>query len=217
VVEIKFLKNDYINFDFINNQYPGHTYPNSDAHQYGPIDNFEILKKSQDICQYHFNFKNKINGRNVIFIERDNKCKNNIKTTLFFENPDTKNSRDEKYFNYQIKQYFYKKLNNGYFDNLLISNLLTSYQGPESDLNFNQVISRNEQKTPYELSVSNFKKFVESINTFNPPARISLISPQKSDNQDQNINTIYQYYYYLANQKLLDAYDIPPCRIAFFA
>ena len=37
--------------------------------------------------------------------------KNNIKTTLFFENPDTENSRDEKYFNYQIKQYFYKNIN----------------------------------------------------------------------------------------------------------
>lgn len=208
MVKIQFSKNSYVNFNFINNQYLGEKYPNGYAYQYGPMDNFEILKKTQDICQYRFDFKNTVNGRNVSFIESDNKCKDNIKTTLFFENPDAKNSNNEKYFNYQIKQYFYKKLNNGYFDNLLISNFLASYQGSESNLNFDQIISKNSQKISYELSTSNFKKFVDSIKIFNPPAIKLLTSPQNSNSQDPNIKTIYQYYFYLANQKLSEAYDM---------
>jgi len=207
MVEIRFSQNPYITFNFINDKYPGYKYPNGFAAKYGPIDNFQKLITTKNICDYHFSFKNDVDGRNVTYLESDNKCEDNIKTTLFFENPDATNQSGDKYFNYQIKQYFYKKLNNGYFDNLLISNDLVSYQGSEIDLDSSQVINKGKTEIPYDLSSSNFKEFVESIKTFTPPIPTPITFSQNS-NQDPNIITIYQYYFYLATQKLNDAYEM---------
>lgn len=207
MVEIRFSNNNWIDFDFINDQYPGENYPNGFAEKYGPMDNFQKLIITKNICDYHFSFKNDVDGRNVTYLESDDKCEDNIKTTLFFENPDATNQSGNRYFNYQIKQYFYKKLNNAYFDNLLISNYLVSYQGSESDLNSNQIIAKSKPEIPYDLSSSNFKEFVESIKTFTPSTPTPIIFSEKSG-EDKNITTIRKYYFYLATRKLQDAYEM---------
>ncbi|MDD4135747.1 MAG: hypothetical protein PHN66_01605 [Candidatus Shapirobacteria bacterium] len=207
MVKLGFSKNSWISLNFINDLYPGKKYPNGDAFQYGPMDNFQTLKTSQNICNYHFNFQNKVYENNVNFSERDDKCEDDIKTTLFFENPDSTNSSGEKYYNYKIEQYFFKKLTNNFFDNLLIENFISFSQNEDSNLTFNQVLQKENEVDYFNTSSSEFKQFVKSIKVFNPPTPTPLIFSQNSK-EDPNITTIRHYYFYLATQKLTDAYDM---------
>jgi len=207
MVEISFSKNNWIKLNFINDLYPGKKFPNGGAFQYGPMDNFQTLKTSQNICNYHFNFQNVVYDHNINFSERDDRCEDNIKTTLFFENPDSNNSSGEKYYNYKIEQYFFKKLTNNFFDNLLIENFISSYQGEDSNLTFNQVLQKENEIDYFNTSSSEFKQFVKSIKVFSPPTPTPLIFFQNSG-EDPNITIIRQYYFYLATQKLSEAYDM---------
>jgi hypothetical protein len=205
MVKISFSENPHITFSFINNQFPGYKYPNGFALKYGPMDNFKKLITNKNICDYHFNFKNNVDGRNVSFLESDNKCENNIKTTLFFENPGAVNQLGDKYFNYQIKQFVYKHLENNFFDNLLIESFITSYQGPESSLTFDQVIAKKSNGETFEVLNSDLKQLTDSIKIFSPPVPTPIVF-KENPQEDKNMTTIRQYYYYLATQKLSDAY-----------
>ena len=207
MVILNFSQNSSISVNFINNEYKGENYPNGYAYKYGPMDNFSELVKTENICNYHFNFQNEVYGRNVKYLESDNKCQDSIKTTLFFENPDNVNGSGSRYYNYLIKQYFFKKLNNNYFDNLLIKNNIAFYQGIESTLNFEQVIQKDINPELFKSSTSDFEEFTKSIKSFSPPTPTPITFIQNAQ-EDPNITTIRQYYFYLATQKLQDAYNM---------
>lgn len=205
MVKLKFRENYEISVDFINNEYPGEKYPNGLAYKYGPMDNFSKLIDTQDICRYHFSFSNVIDGSNVTYLEKHNKCKDGIKTTLFLNDPGALKSFNGRYYTYRIEQYFYKRLNNNYFNNLLIKNHIASYQGGESDLDFNQIFAKD--KDGNTSTILDFQEFVSSVKVFSPPIP-TTISFQENKNEDLGVTTIRKYYYLLATQKLSEAFNM---------
>lgn len=188
MVKLTFSNQYSISFDFINNLFPGNYELD--------VNSFQKLLKTGDICQYQINTENS-HG----YSEKYNKCKDNVKNTLIFYD----SSKD--YYNYSIKQFFYKKLNNNYFDNLLIKNSVASYQSNESNLNFDQVLQKDKYQKAGEKLMSDFEKTVNSIKVFSPPIPTQIVF-QENENEDGNINTIRKYYYLLATQKLSEAYNM---------
>lgn len=186
MVKLTFSNQYSISFDFINNLFPG-------SYELD-VNSFQKLLKTGDICQYQINTENS-HG----YSEKYNNCKDNVKNTLIFYD----SSKD--YYNYSIKQFFYKKLNNNYFDNLLIKNSVASYQSNESNLNFDQVLQKDKYQKAGEKLMSDFEKTVNSIKVFSPPSPTQIVF---QENEDGNINTIRKYYYLLATQKLSEAYNM---------
>ncbi len=208
MITFHFSENNLITLNFINNLYPGKKYPNGYALKLNPMDNFNVLKQSNNICDYNFNFTNLVNGRNVSVTEKENNCENNIKTTLIIDNPDsTSYETNTNYYNYSLKQFLFKKLNNKYFDNLLIENNITSHQSDELNLTQEQLLQKVNLSEEFIVIKNDFKEFVNSISIFTPPIPTQIIFKEIKD-EDQNLITIRKYYHYLATKNFSQAYSM---------
>lgn len=216
MVKLNFSKQIKISFDFINDLflknykfggYNSATNWNTLRGQGASVnyrfdaDKFKSLLNTGDICQYHADYKTISEGKDLIYSEKYNECKNNVKTTLIFQDSPAN-------YIYSIKQFFYKKLNNNYFNNLLIENYITNYyESVNSNLNFEQILQKDENQETDKQLILDFEKMVNSIEVFSPPVPTQTVF-QENQNEDTNITTIRKYYYLLATQKLSDAYDM---------
>lgn len=199
MVEIGFSQNDDINLHFINNYFQGSKYPNGYAYLYGPANNFIQLKNTGNICDYHLLFDHRPQYPDIVE-EQYNVCENHVKTTL------TKDSHfDSGYHNYKVSQFYFKKINNGFFDNLLIENYITSTGDENGNLIYEDLINKNNSQNNHQQNMTLFKEFVKTIGVFTPPRPTPITFSVKSG-EDSNIATIRQYYFYLATQKLEAAY-----------
>lgn len=199
MVKISFSKNYKIDINFINDEYSGDKYPNGYADKMGPANNFTKLKETGNICDYHFSFgpSSEFKGS---FYEIYNTCTDKIKTVATIDNVSF--SGDKKHYDLGSYQFFFKKLNNGYFNNLLVSNLISARQTEENVVYQNQMFPDSELE-----NISSFKKFVGTIKSFTPTAT-STIVPQIDPTDNQDLKTVKRYYSLLVNQKLTEAFTM---------
>lgn len=166
------------------------------------LDNFNVLKTSGNICNYHLNFNySKAVHQEIVFScdPETNTSQSLIEIKQIFENGKT-------YYQYQLKRYFYKKLNNKFYDHLLVSESDTIVQSENnpaiSDISD---IYNYLPQSDLEQKYTQFKKLVGSINSI----PVQSYSPQKHpkiSDSDPDINTIYRYYSYLEQGQLQSAY-----------
>jgi len=196
-----FSQNSDTKIQLTNDSYPGTFYPNSGAYVYGPMDNFKELIKSKDICDYKINFNKGI----YYAYETYNLCKKGIKESVIIEGQNNSNNED-----YHLKRWGYKRLKNGYFDNMI---LLSNVAFAQSD-NLSQKMTMEEIKLKDEINETKFQKdlkdlilLMSSVKTFQPPKPTTIIF-ENILNEDPNITIIRKYYYYLAIKELPKAYDM---------
>lgn len=214
-VSISFAKQGP-SIQIFNDNYKGELYPNARAYQYGPIDNFSTLKNAVNICDYKINFPNNPSGTGII-VEGYSECVSNVKTALL---------KDTKFFSsvgikyqYNVTHYGFKKLENGYLDNLL-AKFIVGYtrQIDNADVSFdnffdNELIRHGTttlaliSAQKYEQDKEDFSRFVNSIKAFKPEERkIQLTEISKNDSAD--IVLIKQYYNHIVKGELSEAYNM---------
>lgn len=197
VINVRFQNSTvFISLKFVGNEYLGDKYPNSKVDDFGYIDNFSQLQKSGNICDYHFSFGPSENFSGNLS-EIYNTCVDGIKTVVTADN-----ILASQNYTFKSEQFFFKKLNNGYFDNLLIRYFI------ESDHSLNNIADQDKLFPQEKLKdMSLFRKFVSTIQSFTPVTTNNII-PKIDSSDSQDIKTIKQYYSLLVNQKLTEAFAI---------
>lgn len=199
---LRFKEKEDIVLRFFNEDYGGERYPNSYAEKYGFIDNIPKLKASGNICDYKMDFNHtwEYEGR---INETYTQCTDGIKTAIV---------DDQEYFEKEVhsdrlQSFVYRRLQNGYFDHLLI--IKTYGSTTQLDEKFDEMgallskIPVAEERFASEQS--DFKIFIASINTFIPPK-----APQRefleSEADDPHTYPIRKYFYLIEAGRLSEAY-----------
>ena len=115
---------------FFGDKYRGEYYGNTNAHEFGYINNIQELKKTGDICSYKVDFNTEYQNT---LSESFTTCKNNVKETLIKEK---EVFDDGALYSYDLDRYSFFKLHNGFFDNVLIKeNLAYVLQTKKLEMN----------------------------------------------------------------------------------
>lgn len=201
MVTLSFSQNFYIKIKLINDSYPGSFYPNAGALVYGSMDNFKELVRTRNICQYKIDFNRGVFHATELY----NSCKKGIKESVVLSGQDGYDFED-----YEIKRWGYKRLMNGYFDNLLLFNQVAFAQSHNLDqkMTIEEIKSRNGiDEAKYQKDNEELILLMDSIKTFQPPKPTSIVF-KNVVGEDPNITTIRKYYYYLAVKELSNAYGM---------
>lgn len=201
MVTIFFKNKNEVSIKLINDMYPGKLYPNGGAYAYGPMDNFKEMAKKRNICDYKINFRGGIYYATELYPE----CKEGVKEVVVRSGQD-----GSKFENYELKRWSYKRLNNGYFDNLMV----------ESQVAFAQSFNLNRQMTLAEIKAKEKidesqdavekKKLIDmvaSIKSFSPPKPTEVVFKDVVG-EDANITTIRKYYYWLTTKNVARAWGM---------
>lgn len=201
MVTLSFSKYSSTEIKLINDSYPGTFYPSGGAYVYGPMDNFKKLIKSKNICDYEINFYKGVYYAYEIY----NSCNKGIKESVIIEGQNNYNYED-----YHLKRWGYKRLKNGYFDNMV---LLSNVAFVQSN-NLSQKMTMEEIKLKDEIDENKFQEdlkdlilLMSSVKTFQPP-KPTMIIFENFLNEDPNITIIRKYYHYLAIKELSMAYEM---------
>lgn len=209
-----FFGNSNIEMSFFDDLYKGEQYPNSNAYQYGYIDNIPDLKKTKNICDYKLAFDHTPEWQDTIK-EIYNECQNTVKVSL------SENAQyfDKVLYSYDLEAYAFKKLQNGYFNNLLISSKIDSAHQIKEKLTtldefFNMKMTTDVQdgvptknKVQFGSELQEFKKFIDSITIFKPvPKTHGEFKIIPSENPD--ITAIRKYFWLIVDGKLEEAYSM---------
>ena len=207
------LKTHRISLVIHNDEYEGEFYPNARAYVYGPIDNFDELKTSENICDYKIDFLNNPSQTGTIE-EIYSDCQQNTKTILLKKTQHFNFGDYGTKYTYSIRRLGFKKLKNGYFNNLLITNSVGSTSQIDNPnvsfdyfLDYDLVNGGKISQEEYKKNEDDFIKFVNSIRVFKPiPIEIGIF--QEIENENPDITTIRKYYYNIISGNLEKAYDM---------
>lgn len=210
---ISFSDNPNLNFKFFNEKYRGKYYHNSRAYDAGYIDNIPVLKSSGDICDYKVDFAGNWDGKDQMHQIWD-ECANDTQTSLventIFSSPTS--------YSYELSARAYKKMQNGYFDNLLVTysfGIITQIKDQIKTISdfFNNEPKYNNSSdltainTQYEEEKSDFEDLVSSIFVYEPIKKDQ--KPLESiENENSDITLINKYFWLLSGNKLDEAYEI---------
>lgn len=198
--------------EIYSDDYPGEKYPNAQTYYLGAIDNFQKLITTSNICDYKIEFKKNPTNTGTVY-EKYSECNNNVKTTFFETEKFFGWGNIGTIFEYTTKYYGFKKLRNGFFNNLLTA-FAVGYSGQlYNKINYNdffdlEFVNQGKiSKEEHEQNKSDFIKFVNSINVYDPePLPVKEFKIIK--NEDPNITTIRKYYYNIASGNLQEAYNM---------
>ncbi|MFA6183608.1 MAG: hypothetical protein WC682_00725 [Parcubacteria group bacterium] len=207
-------KGNNLELRIFNENYKGEYYPNSEAYEKGYIDNVADLKANKNICDYQVEFTQlwKQQGRMTEFWSQ---CNKGIKDRIIIN----EEYFDKNIYSYNLESLAYLKLQNNFFDNVLIKkNYLAVSQVEKNISNFSQIFeTKNYPSTvdnskiisqeKYAQQRDDFGNFVSSIYSYKP------IIPEKKDFQitngeDNKITLIRKYYWLIENQNLEEAYKM---------
>lgn len=168
------------------------------------LDNFEPLKSTGDICGYHENFSDSQHTHKEIYFSCDPAT--NTSQSVVERKQSSENGKT--YYQYYLRRFLYKKLNNGSYDHLLVSELDHIVQSENSPIinNLSDVYNFIPQ-ADLDQKYDQFKNLVSTIKSI--PAQ--PFSPSKTTRilpSDPNVDTIYQYYSYLEQDQLPSAYNM---------
>lgn len=203
-----------INLRFFNEKYGGEYYPNAYAYSAGYVDNIIQLKSSGNICDYRIDFTKpwEYNGKMTEFW---NDCRNGVKNSII----EGTEYFDKTLYSYHLNSWAYRKIKNGYFDNLLINRdygritqIETRISGLsqffevgsfESAVDNSKILSQDQ----YRKDNEEFTKFVQSVRVYAPPKPV-VEEFRKINNENTNITLIRRYYWLLSGGKIDEAYDM---------
>jgi hypothetical protein len=217
-LDIAFAENGEIHIMLFNDQYKGEHYPNSNAYKYGYIDNIYDLRKSENICSYKIDFDHSPQWQNTMK-EIYSECKNSVKTSLTKHKQVFDFGNYGTLYTYDLRLLSFKKLTNGYFDNVLISRKIDGAHQIHEELFtldefFNGEKTTNvekgvptKSKEQFEQELKEFEEFVKTI-TANKPAPKIQSEFEEISGEDSNITAIRKYYWLLSVGKLKEAYEM---------
>jgi hypothetical protein len=199
-----------LNLKIFDEQYPGEHYPNSRTHHLGYMDNIPTLKSTRNICDYKIDFNKKWEEESTMN-EIYNNCSAGVKEYIM-ENREFFNFNNigQKY-SYNLRLAGYKRLKNGFFDNLLITHSLGFTGQMDRKItgsdDFFENTKGNVTKDEYGNVRKDFEVFVNSIRAYQP---ITLEKEAFRDipGEDPNITTIRKYYWLISTGNLTEAYSM---------
>ncbi len=216
-LDIKFKNNSQISIILFNDQNDGTGQRGFvepyDYYKSSMTDNILTLKKDGNICSYDIYFPYGDNGGiRSLYSE----CNNGTKTIL---------TEQEEFFygavynTYDLRLLSFVKLNNGYFDNALITykideasqikEKITDLDGffNKSKIRFDGTPIEVRSFDQFRSDQEEFSNFLGTISTYNP-----IISQQSEfkeiAGEDPNIEKIRRYYWNLENGRINDAYNM---------
>jgi hypothetical protein len=196
------------NFVFFDDSYRGQDFPNGQVSDIGYIDNFPVVVNSEDICDYEFAYQEKQFTTKQLY---KNCVESKYAEIIYY------NEQVLTYYNYDFSMYSFEKLNNGYYDNLLLDMSIVRRQLQDDNLLDPvslipaAVASAEESGYPievnYELEKIDFEYLLSSIRTYSTDGIIP-VNPKliRSSNKDHQL--IYNYYYNMARGDLRTAFDL---------
>jgi len=202
-VDLYFSGEKVPRIEIYNDEFKGKLPSNLRLMSLGPIDNFLEIKESHDICDYRFEFDKRPNVDWYVLEEIYSECRKDIKTSI--RQTRVKREGGDTYYNYNLTDYAFVKLQNNYFDNAVISYFHAGKQSFDEILGPEDIFM--EAGESYEKEKAKFSAFVGSIDVFPP-----TISEQKDfeviEGEDPRITTIRKYYYKIVKGDLEDAYGM---------
>lgn len=209
-IYVEFPKMNGLKLQIFDEQYPGEHYPNGRTYHLGYMDNIPTLKSTGDICDYKIDFNKKWEEKGTMN-EMYSNCSVGIKEYIM-ENSEFYNFNNigQKY-SYSLKLANYKRLKNGFFDNLLIIYSLGStgqIDGRITDLDGFFKNTRDDiTKDEYGNIRRDFEVFINSIKSYRP---VTLEKEAFRDipDEDPNITTIRKYYWFISTSNLTGAYSM---------
>ena len=201
------FENEDVSLRFFNERYGGEYYPNVYAYTYGYIDNIPLLKTTGDICEYKIDFKKYKDKLNEIY----SNCDGNTKTAVIenYQYFDFIGDVNKSRYSYDLKGFAYKKLFNGYFDNLLISTRFGYIsQNKEQLATFEEILSSlGKSKDQFKKEKDEFANFVKSVELYQPTFK-TFPEFETVQGEDSQVTMIRRYYWLLTNGKLNEAYKM---------
>lgn len=209
-IYIRFSNIPRLEMKIFDEQYPGGHYPNARTYELGYMDNIPTLKHTGDICEYKIEFNKKWEEKGSMN-EIYSSCSNDIKEYI---------TENDQYFNfmgvgqkysYKLNLASYKKLENDFFDNVLIIYSIDDISQIDSRITSLDSFFANENShlsmEEFVVEENNFQVFVHSIRSFKPfvkELRDCAIIAEK----DSGITLINKYYCHLSNEDLQKAFDM---------
>jgi hypothetical protein len=224
-LDIKFENNKEVNLMVFNDQYDGKSDRDinepSTYYASGVTDDIVNLKNTGNICDYKIGYSYAYNNEmkknpDVLKTVYEN-CGNAVKTVL---------TQDKEFFNfenigtlytYDLRLLAFKKLSNGYLDNMLISRDIDRvnqiheelstvsefFTGKKTTQVKDGVPTNTEQQ--FDQERKEFEDFIGNIKIFKPIPK-SQVEFRQIPNEDPSITTIRKYYWLISSGKLDEAY-----------
>ncbi|EKE21132.1 MAG: hypothetical protein ACD_7C00347G0004 [uncultured bacterium] len=212
--EVALNDDNNIEIRIFNNNYKGEYYPNSFAYEKGPIDNIAELKSNNNICDYRLNFTElwQEQGKMTEFWDE---CTDGVKTRII---------NHEEYFNknlysYELESLAYLKLQNNFFDNILVKRKYLNIRQTEKKINsFEEIFEAKNypsnadnseiiSQEKFNEEKEDFFEFVRSIQSYGPIV-LEKKDFEQSDGEDSKVTAIRKYYWMLESQNLEEAYKM---------
>lgn len=206
--DIIFENNDRMRIRIFNEQYSGKSQSGIDEPseyvESGATGNVVNLKNNGNICNYNIGYNYGSNALKTIYSD----CEDGVKTVL------TQNKQFFDFggygtlYSYDLRLLSFKKLQNGYFDNVLVSYRIGSVSQIKDDsLDLSGFLKSTGLENNYEINKKIFTVFVQSFSSFVPPAPAPKVFEIKNG-ENPDITAIRRYYFYLETGKLEDAYKM---------
>ncbi len=224
-LDIAFGENNEIHIMLFNDQYNGKSDANINEpaiyYESGATGDAVNLRNNGNICDYkigydyRYNQEMKTDALKTIY----SNCANGVKSVL------TKNKEFFDFGNfgtlytYDLRLLSFKKLANGYFDNVLISRKIDGANQIQEELSTLDEFFDGEKTTnveegvptksreQFEQELKEFEKFIKTIIAYKPVPKIQKEFEEISG-EDSNITAIRKYYWFLSNGNLDEAYKM---------
>ncbi len=222
-ISITFEKNVGLHMQFFNNRYSGKSQRDINEpniyYESGVTDAITSLRNDGDICDYSIGYTYKYTPEmypNTLKMIYSN-CKNEIKEVLTNETNNFTYSTGNTLYNYDLRFLSFKKIANGYFDNVLISQKVDQAIGINENLETLDAFFDSNKTTTVDKGLptknreqvdrerNEFEQFTKNIIAFKPVSK-KQSEFVKIPGEDENITTIKQYYWFIDSGKLNEAY-----------
>lgn len=222
-VDIKFENNKDVNLRIFNDKSDGKDGLDYDMpymyYESGMTSNVVNLKKSGNVCDYKVGYDYRYNSEmqpdrlETIYAA----CSDGIKTNLTKDSEFFDFDNIGMLYSYNLRLLAFKKLANGYFDNLLISEEVDSaiqifenfssleqfFTASKTTRRPDSVTTKSKENLDRERQI--FQRFVDSIKVFQPTVPVQPVF-KEIPGEDPNITTIRKYYWLIAGGKFDQAY-----------
>lgn len=199
---IGFDKNDNASLQLFNEEYNGEKYSDGATEQYYNADNIKKLRMDGNICGYKMDFDLAWEyGGNVS--EPYSACDGGIKAAIV----DTQEYFDKETHSALLQSSAYTKIQNGYFDHVLVTYIYGSTGQLEQKFdNVDAFLTQaGKAQEDFAKEKADFATFVSSIKTFVPEKKVQA-EFETVAGEDARVTAIRKYYWLLEGGKLQEAY-----------
>jgi len=210
-INITFSKSTTTSLSAFNDKYKGEYYPNGNAYDLGYTDNILAVEKSGTMCDYRVNFdwETKSSLRQII-----SKCEDGVAVTMV----EHMQQFDKALYSYDLKGQGYKKLDNQYFNNLVLTSRFgllgqVDYKIDSLDAFFKGLADYPAKANPgisseqYTSRKAELVKFFSGITSYKPIVR-SVESFRRVEGEDAAITSIRKFYWYIDTGDFDKAYAL---------